>query len=599
MSNDVLKIELNHIDPQICEDLFRFFCEQSRKGIKKWEKGEVFYFWDGRGFMFEREVCSRLRKSRNNVPSKELRYLVVPDFTKPIKKGGYSLLYGIDTFAFNQYGEYRYKTAGKDGNKSILKVNHFFEPCLPNSPSRSSDATEPEEKDSSPIEPKPKGFRPAVAALFSQIKRSRKESIENEVFYSKQLSHLHLKDSTIITAAITKGLKECFSFTAMDMLPGRDLFDIIRDDRDKIEPLSTAERLHLTKLIVITVYEQTAKIHIVHRDIKPENLLVFRKLGQPLKVLVCDFGFATKEGTKPILDGAHTPNYAAPEQFSRLRADQITPKIDIFGLGITLAMLWGCDLHDNPLYPSTSDKMTDARYKSLLQDYFSLWPKRALPTSLNTLITQLIIGMLKINPEHRLSFADAIEQVQALPEDPSHPAESKSTVPPVQPYRVRPSPAYKIAYFFTGPPAMECQAIKVRYLAYKDTIMKGTTRNSYAFYGDCPADVVKLKEQKEQAEAYLLSYFAFREDVEHHKSTGSVDSIEGLIKTFTEITSLNFLENLKDLLNVKADIACEDPKKHSIIAAALELQAVLIASAKDQAEDRVEDQAEASLDLSF
>ena len=48
---------------------------------------------------------------------------------------------------------------------------------------------------------------------------------------------------------------------------------------------------------------------IVHRDIKPENILV----GDDLKLIVSDFGFATKSNITQLSSMKGTYSYMAPE----------------------------------------------------------------------------------------------------------------------------------------------------------------------------------------------------------------------------------------------------------------------------------------------
>jgi serine/threonine protein kinase len=70
---------------------------------------------------------------------------------------------------------------------------------------------------------------------------------------------------------------------------------------------------------------------IIHRDIKPANI----RLSTKNQLYLVDFGISCYAGINEVAIGS--PGYAAPEQWRH--KDQITPKADMYALGMTLREL--------------------------------------------------------------------------------------------------------------------------------------------------------------------------------------------------------------------------------------------------------------------
>lgn len=111
-------------------------------------------------------------------------------------------------------------------------------------------------------------------------------------------------------------------FLAYGEIDGRPyLVEELLEPRD----LPTADRAVARYLVALC--QGLAELHargIVHRDLKPSNIL-FRSSGEPV---IVDFGLSSDE---PFGDGAGTPGYSAPEQFT---GETITPAADIHALGV-------------------------------------------------------------------------------------------------------------------------------------------------------------------------------------------------------------------------------------------------------------------------
>lgn len=114
------------------------------------------------------------------------------------------------------------------------------------------------------------------------------------------------------------------SYIVTEYLPGGDFRDLIQ------------VRGRLTEAMLARIGTETASglahAHdrgVIHRDVKPQNIL-FDAHGTPK---ITDFGLgraldSTRTGTYP-----GTPPYSSPE---RLLGERITPKSDVYSLGVTL-----------------------------------------------------------------------------------------------------------------------------------------------------------------------------------------------------------------------------------------------------------------------
>ncbi|NNG39842.1 Stk1 family PASTA domain-containing Ser/Thr kinase [Flexivirga sp. ID2601S] len=130
-----------------------------------------------------------------------------------------------------------------------------------------------------------------------------------------------------VVAVTDQGEDEQYVFLAMELVRGRTLREVIRQDA----PLPAREALDIADGI-LQALQAAHRAGLVHRDVKPENVLI----GDS-GVKVTDFGLAravttdTLTGDSDVLLG--TAAYLSPEQVERGRADE---RSDVYSAGLLL-----------------------------------------------------------------------------------------------------------------------------------------------------------------------------------------------------------------------------------------------------------------------
>src|SRR5439155_2490956 len=76
-------------------------------------------------------------------------------------------------------------------------------------------------------------------------------------------------------------------YIAMELLGGRDLAQVIRDDF----PLPLPRVVRIMSQVMSALDEAHAQ-GVIHRDLKPSNIMLIERRGEQDFVKVCDFGIA-------------------------------------------------------------------------------------------------------------------------------------------------------------------------------------------------------------------------------------------------------------------------------------------------------------------
>jgi serine/threonine protein kinase len=157
---------------------------------------------------------------------------------------------------------------------------------------------------------------------------NRLERFKAEVDAVSRLKHKNIVP--LITANTTK---EPF-YAVFEYEPGGALSDLTPEDLQNI-PLT--QRLHWCEDIVAAL-TAAHSVSCVHRDVKPENIL----LSEDRRVArLCDFGLVYMDGEERITASMEQvgSRYYIPPECEDGRADQVSPRSDLYSLGKVLYYL--------------------------------------------------------------------------------------------------------------------------------------------------------------------------------------------------------------------------------------------------------------------
>lgn len=344
-------INLQNIDGQQAKDLFQFFSTQAELGIKVWHNDNV-YKINKEQFHFKHTIVQRERKEGKL----GVRYELISN-QKPIGQGTFGKVYIVEetiALEIDELNEPLFRATKQN-------INHYQR----------------------------------VVKIIEHTEECPTEDAEKEYTHARLATHLSFKKPTFFTAKNNKTT----SFMVMKNLPGRELTQIINDDRTKKNKLTFDERIELSIALLKTSKEQVFNHHLVHRDIKPENILV--SLGLNITVNIIDYGLSM-EITKPNQLICGTRYYVAPEVFE---SGEASYKSDVFSMGRVLALIWGVDLfsyYKNAERPIHLDYSPDQLLKNLFKGTGNLSSRK------KQLIRSILLGMLEKKPASRYSIDESI-----------------------------------------------------------------------------------------------------------------------------------------------------------------------------------------------
>ncbi|MBA3537702.1 MAG: protein kinase [Tatlockia sp.] len=346
-----LEINFKTIDTETSKKIHHFILEQAKTGVKIWSTQEIYSLEDGTEFKFKNNLFQRKRKN-----GKEgVRYELVSNKEK-LGEGGYGEVRKIKrTLALDKNGIHS-KKEGKNGQRRAVKKQEHS-------------------------------------------KRNSLSALQNEYELTERADQLHIKEPTL-----SDDSKNATSYTVMMLAPGKEIFDIINEDRLKTEVLTTKQRLDLSVALLRAVKERLTSREIIHRDLKPDNIFV--KLDElPIKITILDYGLAM-DVNKLAEKTRGSPCYLAPE----LLEDPLNAsyKADVFSIARIITLVWGAsnDTYDSTLFEDSSDAFaltTTQRLENLFSGI------NDIGFGLQTLIVSTLQEMLETDPEYRSSIDEAID----------------------------------------------------------------------------------------------------------------------------------------------------------------------------------------------
>lgn len=211
----------------------------------------------------------------------------------------------------------------------------------------------------------------------SYVNESRFEFLSHE----NVIGFVHLNPSK---SAMINSKKSTASTILMEYAPHGDLYELTKNNL-----ILKSETLIRTLFRqIIQGVEYLHQNNVAHLDLKPENILI----GNDFELKICDFDLSYREGDKHIFSEG-TPFFGAPELSTRNCKNPY--KADIYSMGAIL------------FYLITGGCMPKGNYNGGLYEYLQNKEAKWLGGNIGNLnkeVTELILGMVKTNPDERLKI---------------------------------------------------------------------------------------------------------------------------------------------------------------------------------------------------
>ncbi|XP_067683997.1 MAP kinase-activated protein kinase 2-like [Haliotis asinina] len=184
----------------------------------------------------------------------------------------------------------------------------------------------------------------------------------------------------------------------MECMEGGELFTRIQERADS----AFTEREAASVICDIAkAIQHLHSMNIAHRDLKPENLL-YSKRGEMGVLKLTDFGFAKEiSNYKSLQTPCYTPYYVAPEVLGPEKYDK---SCDMWSLGVIMYILL-CGYppfysnHGAAISPGMKKRIRNGQYEFPNPEW----------SRVSTDAKELIRGLLRTDPDHRLSISEVMQ----------------------------------------------------------------------------------------------------------------------------------------------------------------------------------------------
>ena len=221
------------------------------------------------------------------------------------------------------------------------------------------------------------------------IDKRNKSNIEEKPYFRREVEVMYKIHHPNVVKLFGHFEDNNYCYFIMEYISKGNMFGLIPTDKKK--RISTQIVASLMKDIISAVYFlHNMNPPIIHRDIKPENVLLTEKLEAKLT----DFGWSNyiqEDEKRTTVCG--TPIYLAPEIIKEQGHDE---RVDIWCIGVLLFELatGGVPFPGNDIETLESNIL-----KLKIQ-----WPK-----DINTDAKNLIMRILKLDPNARISLSDMLQ----------------------------------------------------------------------------------------------------------------------------------------------------------------------------------------------
>lgn len=228
------------------------------------------------------------------------------------------------------------------------------------------------------------------------------ELIEKEAGIHKQLLHKNIAMFYKIYET------EENSLMMMEYVKGNNLYNITNSMRKNGFPLIESDiRKYFIQLLSAVNYLHS-ELHIIHRDLKLDNIMI--DVNDNAKII--DFGLSSYiDDHDELKESRGSPRYAAPEIFLKLES---TTAVDMWSLGIILYYCF------TGYFPFDSENSSSELVSKILFEKFEF------TDNMDHKVRSLLRGLLRKNPNKRITCAEAMQHPWITDSDSNHEATNEN-----------------------------------------------------------------------------------------------------------------------------------------------------------------------------